>query len=284
MVTKSSFVTSPISTTSKSAVVGAGVRRELHPAAVPAPVRDDHVVHPPAPLAAVEGDRDLGVLPGAGTRARARSRRSRGRRAPSTSSSPAARPRRSCRPSRRWRRTASPRRRPGRRKVTRPTSIVRGDAGRARPHRVVEAASGCRTCARSPGRCRRAGPRSRRRYPATPFTTSFSVPSPPTTTSRRPSAAASRASSVRWPGRSESSVVAVEPELLRAAVQRRPALAGRAVGARRVDEEDTGRFAHANRLVRRSPTATRSQLASVGDCDVEREPVIRSTLRGAPRR
>jgi hypothetical protein len=38
-----------------------------------------------------------------------------------------------------------------------------------------------------------------------PFTTSFSVPSPPTTTMSFPSEAASRASSVRCPGRSERS-------------------------------------------------------------------------------
>ena len=39
--------------------------------------------------------------------------------------------------------------------------------------------------------------------PTMPFTTSLSVPSPPTTTMSFPSAAASRARSVRWPGRSE---------------------------------------------------------------------------------
>src|SRR4051794_8550771 len=48
--------------------------------------------------------------------------------------------------------------------------------------------------------------------PATPFTTSLSVPSPPTaTTSSAPRATASRASSIRWPGCSERSVSPCRP-------------------------------------------------------------------------
>src|SRR3954454_25328874 len=47
---------------------------------------------------------------------------------------------------------------------------------------------------------------------AIPFTTSFSVPSPPTaTTSDAPASAACRPSSVRWPGRSEKNVSPVRP-------------------------------------------------------------------------
>ena len=44
-------------------VVGRRVRCELHAAAVPHAVRDDHVVHAAAPLAVVERHRHLGVLP-----------------------------------------------------------------------------------------------------------------------------------------------------------------------------------------------------------------------------
>src|SRR5581483_4820849 len=45
-----------------------------------------------------------------------------------------------------------------------------------------------------------------------PFTTSFSVPSPPTATTRAaPPATALRASSVSWPGRSENSVSPASP-------------------------------------------------------------------------
>src|SRR3954451_3256631 len=48
--------------------------------------------------------------------------------------------------------------------------------------------------------------------PAIPFTTSFSVPSPPTaTTSVAPPSTAPRASSIRWPARSEKSVPPVRP-------------------------------------------------------------------------
>src|SRR4051812_34035443 len=47
---------------------------------------------------------------------------------------------------------------------------------------------------------------------AIPFTTSFSVPSPPTaTTSVAPPSAASRASSIRWPWRSEKNVSPFSP-------------------------------------------------------------------------
>ncbi len=56
--------TSPIRTTSKSAVVGQRVGREHHPAAVPHAVRDDDVVHAAAPLVAVgEPHGHLGVRP-----------------------------------------------------------------------------------------------------------------------------------------------------------------------------------------------------------------------------
>ena len=66
-----------------------------------------------------------------------------------------------------------------------------------------------------------------------PLTTSFSVPSPPTTTMSLPSEAASRASSVRCPGRSERSVSPSRPssfarvtdEELKAAVDRMTKLA-----------------------------------------------------------
>src|ERR687886_2508809 len=48
--------------------------------------------------------------------------------------------------------------------------------------------------------------------PASPFATSFTEPSPPTTTrSDAPSSAAARASSVRWPGRSEKTASPVSP-------------------------------------------------------------------------
>src|SRR5438045_2767023 len=54
-----------------------------------------------------------------------------------------------------------------------------------------------------------ASPTSR---PATPFTTSFSVPSPPTaTTSCAPPSTAVRASSIRCPGRSENRVSPCRP-------------------------------------------------------------------------
>src|SRR5262245_41417999 len=72
--------------------------------------------------------------------------------------------------------------------------------------------------------------------PAMPLTTSWTVPSPPTTTSRSASAAALRASSVRWPGRSERSASPLRP---RAAArwassgQRRPAAPFSAAGLTR---------------------------------------------------
>src|SRR5207302_11144088 len=48
--------------------------------------------------------------------------------------------------------------------------------------------------------------------PAIPLTTSFIVPSPPTaTTSVAPPSTAERASSIRWPGRSEKRVSPVRP-------------------------------------------------------------------------
>src|SRR4051794_23031106 len=48
--------------------------------------------------------------------------------------------------------------------------------------------------------------------PATPLTTSLSVPSPPTaTTSVAPPSTAPRANSIRWPGRSESNVSPCRP-------------------------------------------------------------------------
>src|SRR5579862_216829 len=48
--------------------------------------------------------------------------------------------------------------------------------------------------------------------PATPLTTSFSVPSPPTATTRRaPESTAARASSIRWPERSERCVSPSSP-------------------------------------------------------------------------
>src|SRR5207244_6364217 len=62
--------------------------------------------------------------------------------------------------------------------------------------------------------------------PAIPFATSFTEPSPPTTTrSDAPSSAASRASSVRCPGRSEKSASPVRPAVVAArwiSGQRRP--------------------------------------------------------------
>src|SRR5437660_702647 len=48
----------------EEAIVRRGIRRELHPAAVEASVRDDDVVHAPAPLGAVEPNADAGVAPG----------------------------------------------------------------------------------------------------------------------------------------------------------------------------------------------------------------------------
>ena len=53
-----------------------------------------------------------------------------------------------------------------------------------------------------------------------------------------PSSAASRASSARWPGRSEKSASPSSPGVAAAVGELRPALAGRAVVGRRVDEED----------------------------------------------
>src|SRR2546421_3091959 len=62
--------------------------------------------------------------------------------------------------------------------------------------------------------------------PATPFATSFTEPSPPTITRREaPPSAASRASSVRWPGRSEKRASPVSPRVVASrwiSGQRRP--------------------------------------------------------------
>ena len=74
--------------------------------------------------------------------------------------------------------------------------------------------------------------------PTTPLTTSFSVPSPPTTTSRScvPRGVARELDQVPRPLREEH--VAVEAERTGPLAQLRPALAGFSVRARRIDEED----------------------------------------------
>src|SRR5690348_16399095 len=88
--------------------------------------------------------------------------------------------------------------------------------------------------------------------PAMPFTTSLSVPSPPTaTTSDAPPATASRARSIRWPGRSEKSVSPSRPSA------------------------DARRWSFGQRFpVAPLPEAglTRKTVLMVGDRDVERDP------------
>ena len=219
-------------------VVGARVGGELHPAAVPAAVREDHVVHPPAALAAVEADRRPRCSSRRRTRARARRRTSRGRRGPSTSSSPAARPRRSSRPSRRWRRAGSPRSvgareaRPGR---GRPGATHR----RARPRPRRRSGSGMpwvrpKSCPVPFGSTAISAAE-----PASPLTTSLSVPSPPTTTTQPPVRGDAARQLGQVPGRLREQRLAVEPELAGAPL-RAPASASpvEPFAARRVDEED----------------------------------------------
>ena len=114
-----------------------------------------------------------------------------------------------------------------------------GDAaGVDRPRRPVErrrgrrrrTCAGSRRCGRSPCRCRAGSSPARRRDPRRRSPTSFSVPSPPTaTTSVAPPSTAARASSIRWPGRSEKSVSPLQPELRCAVRQLGPALARGAV-------------------------------------------------------
>ena len=239
MVTKSSFVTSPISTTSNSPSSGCASGASFIPPPCQRPFATITSCIRPAALAAVERDRHLGVLPGRRTRGRARSRTSRGRRAPSTSSSPAGRPRRSSRPSRRSRRSGSPRRRRpgrrpgrGRRRAAVPSSATRD--------RVVELASGSRACARSPG--------------PVPFgSTAISAPVPASAVDdlvQRP-VAADDDDQLALAGRLARELGQVARAAPRGA--RRPRarargraarsfgqrFAGRAVRARRVDEEDT---------------------------------------------
>ena len=71
-----------------------------------------------------------------------------------------------------------------------------------------------------------------------PLTTSFTVPSPPTATSSEAVAAASRASSIRWPGRSESSASPCSPSAAARCASSGQSPPGRAVLGRGVDQED----------------------------------------------
>ena len=237
--------TSPIRTTSNSAVVGAGVRRELHPAAVPA-ARSRRSRRASRPRRSPPSKRTV-------TSVFCQARNSRDERV--VERRPAAErlrhrvraPRdRAAHPDR-----ADVREEPRRLRPSAPRKVGAADVDRAAASRRARPAprrrsrSGSRASDRSPGRCRSGGPRPRRPVPAMPFTTSFIVPSPPTTTSRsalgggrarqlgqvaRAAPRGARRRRARAPARARCSFG--------------PALRRRAVRARRVDEED-GLFAHA---------------------------------------
>ena len=257
--TKSSFVTSPISTTSKRPSSGTRVGCELHPAAVPAAVGDDHVVHRPAALVVVERHGHLGVLPARRTRATARRRTSRARRArfDIEFARCATAPLIPAEPTFANQRSASA-----------PAGVAVVDAAevdvprrprRARPAPRRRSRSGSRASARSPARCRPGSTAISASSPAIPFTTSFSVPSPPTTTSSRASRPPRARARSRCPGRSESSTSPVSPSSSARRVELRPALPRRAVRARRVDEEDgPPRAAQTSRRPRRRARAASS--------------------------
>ena len=240
-------------------VVGARVRGELHPAAVPAAVRDDHVVHPAAALARRRGvtvtsvfcqrselaDERVEERRAAAERLRHRVRAARDRR-------------RSSRPSRRSRSSASASSpSPAAGRSTRPRSIVRAAPVErdARPRR--------RSAVGIPW----VRPKS---CPVPAGRTAISAPEPadrrsrPRSASRRRRRRRADAPSRRPLARELDQVartlredrVAAAARAPPRALELRPALARRAVAARRVDEED----------------GVRSLIGRSARRDVEREP------------
>ena len=182
-----------------------------------------------------------------------------------------ARRRRSSRPSRRWRRSASPRRRPASRNV----DAAEVDPSRRRRSSATRTASSKRVgmpCVRPkswPVPVGQHGELGAGAGDAVHDLVQRPVAADDDEQLAR-RAAASRASSVRWPGPLREQRLAVEPEL-RAPAARSfgQRFAGRAVRARRVDEED-GPLAHA---------ASRAS-RGVSTRDVEREP--RHPVDGGP--
>ena len=188
----------------EEAVVRRGLGADLHAAAEVAPVRDDDVVHPAAPALAVDGHLEVGRRPAGEDRERR----------PEVRRLPAERLRGRVRALRD--RAAHPRARdvredrdalapvPGAER--RAPEVDRAHVARERDlGRLLDLRAGSRTSARSPSPCRGGRRRARapRRAPRARSPTSFTEPSPPTTTSSRaPPSAASRASSARWPCRS----------------------------------------------------------------------------------
>ena len=188
----------------EQAVVRARVGADLHPAAEVAAVRDHDVEHPPGAPLVVDRDLEVGRRPAREDRQRRPEVRRLATehlaRRVGALGDRTAHPR--ARDVREERHVLAPvPRREGRAaQVDRPR---RRPAGRPGPHPPARA--GSRTSGRSPSPCRegRPRPRARSRGPARPFATSFTEPSPPTTTSSlAPPTAASRASSPRWPRRS----------------------------------------------------------------------------------
>src|SRR3954467_7512489 len=113
--------------------------------------------------------------------------------------------------------------------------------------------------------------------PAIPFTTSFSVPSPPTaTTSVAPPSTAPRARSIRWPGRSRPS-----------GGPRASSIRGRGLSEKSVSPVRPRRAARCASSGQRLPVAplsdaglTRKTVLLVGDSDVEGD--LRHAVDGRP--
>ena len=232
-------MTSPMRRTSKQSVVRLGLGEHLHAAAEITAVRDHRVDHPASTRLAVDRDPHLARLPAG----------EHGERRPVVGDLAAERLRGLVRTLRD--RAADP----GARDVREVcVALVAGPRAKghapddrsrarflcARPAARGRGRAGWRTSARSPSRFRAGGSASSQPVaPATPFTTSCTEPSPPTTTSSvAPSIDRLACELGQLAGPLGEERVPGQPEGGGAMCDLRPAATGRPTGRGRVDEED----------------------------------------------